>query len=72
MTIVVETHDALIAEATTSDSRAVYAGETPDTDQSYFFTPRWQALVADGEADLAAGRVAEFDTVEDLLADLDL
>jgi hypothetical protein len=38
--------------------------------QAYFWTREWQAGVREAEADIAAGRVTEYDSVEDLWADL--
>ncbi|HUZ70506.1 MAG TPA: hypothetical protein VMU65_12435 [Candidatus Saccharimonadales bacterium] len=48
-------------------------GDQPgtDPDQAYFFTVGWQAYVTRAEDDITAGRVADFDTIEDLFADLD-
>ncbi|HVC42356.1 MAG TPA: hypothetical protein VND54_10310 [Candidatus Saccharimonadales bacterium] len=51
----------------------VVMGDQPgtDPDQAYFFTVGWQAYVTRAEDDITAGRVADFDTIEDLFADLD-
>ena len=40
-------------------------------DQVWFWTDRWQHLEREADADIAADRVATFDGVEDLLADLE-
>jgi AbrB family looped-hinge helix DNA binding protein len=40
-------------------------------DQRWFWTDRWQRMEREADADVAAGRVARFDTAEDLFADLD-
>lgn len=40
-------------------------------EQRWFWTERWQAMERQADADIAAGRVAQFDTVDDFLADLD-
>lgn len=40
-------------------------------DQAWFWTERWQRLEREADDDIAAGRVARFDHVEDFLADLD-
>jgi AbrB family looped-hinge helix DNA binding protein len=40
-------------------------------DQRWFWTERWQRMEREADADVAAGRVARFDTAEDLFADLD-
>jgi hypothetical protein len=41
-----------------------------DTDQAYFWTAEWQAGEREADADIAAGRVETFDTMDDLIADL--
>lgn len=40
-------------------------------DQRWFWTERWQRMEREADADVAAGRVARFDTADDFLADLD-
>ena len=40
-------------------------------DQAWFWTKEWQAGEREAEADLAAGRYQAFDTMEDLIEDLD-
>ena len=40
-------------------------------DQRWFWTERWQEMERQADADIAAGRIAQFDTVDDFLADLD-
>ena len=42
-----------------------------DSTQAWFWTPRWQAMEAEADADIAAGRVETFKTGEDFLASLD-
>lgn len=42
-----------------------------DSTQAWFWTPRWQAMEAEADADIAAGRVEVFKTGEDFLASLD-
>jgi AbrB family looped-hinge helix DNA binding protein len=41
-----------------------------DRDQAWYWTPEWQAAEHEADEDLAAGRVDEFETVEQLVADL--
>ena len=42
-----------------------------DKSQAYFWTAEWQAAEREASADIAAGRVREFDDIEDLIASLD-
>ena len=42
-----------------------------DASQSWFWTERWQRMEREADADIAAGRVKRFGTVEDFIADLD-
>ena len=42
-----------------------------DPDQAYFWTEQWQAGEQEVDAEVAAGHVKTFDTMEDFLADLD-
>lgn len=44
---------------------------TVPADQRWFWTERWQQMEREADADIAAGRVERFDTVEDFIADLD-
>jgi AbrB family looped-hinge helix DNA binding protein len=39
--------------------------------QAYFWTPRWQAGEREADEDIKAGRVRKFDSVDDLIADLE-
>ena len=42
-----------------------------DRHQAYFRTERWQAGERETDADLAAGRYQDFDSIEDMLDDLE-
>lgn len=42
-----------------------------DKSQAYFWTEEWQAAEREAEDDIRMGRVAEFDTLQDLFRDLD-
>lgn len=42
-----------------------------DRSQAYFWSKRWQEGERQAEADVQAGRYRDFDTMEDLLADLE-
>jgi len=41
-----------------------------EEDQSWFWTDEWQQRLAEAMSDLKEGRVKEFDSVEELIADL--
>lgn len=40
-------------------------------DQAWFWTDRWQKMEAEADADIAAGRVTRYDSVDAMFADLD-
>ena len=40
-------------------------------DQVWFWSQRWQRMEREADDDIASGRVASFDDVDDFLADLD-
>ena len=42
-----------------------------DKSQAWFWTPGWQAAEAEAQADIDAGRVAAFGSLNELIADLD-
>ena len=42
-----------------------------EPDQAWFWTKRWQTMEREADEDVTAGRVREFDSVDDLIADLD-
>ena len=42
-----------------------------NADQAYFWTEAWQAAEREAQDDIGAGRVKTFETVEELLADLE-
>jgi AbrB family looped-hinge helix DNA binding protein len=44
---------------------------TVDRSQAYFWTKRWQEGERQAEEDIKAGRVRKFDSVDDLIADLE-
>jgi AbrB family looped-hinge helix DNA binding protein len=41
------------------------------SDQTWFWTERWQKMERHADDDIAAGKVASFENVDDFLADLD-
>ena len=42
-----------------------------DKDQTWFWTQEWQAAEREAEDELRAGQVKAFDTLDELIADLD-
>jgi len=42
-----------------------------DKDQTWFWTEKWQAAEREAEDDLRTGRVRAFETLDELIADLD-
>ena len=45
--------------------------EPIDPDQAWFWTPEWQAKEKQADEEIAAGEHIGFDTIDDLIADLD-
>jgi AbrB family looped-hinge helix DNA binding protein len=45
--------------------------ETIDKDQAWFWTERWQKLEEEAEHDIHEGRVKSFDSVEDLIDEME-
>jgi AbrB family looped-hinge helix DNA binding protein len=45
--------------------------ETIDKDQAWFWTERWQKLEEEAEHDIREGRVKSFDSVEDLIDEME-
>lgn len=41
-----------------------------DRDQDWYWTPEWQAAEREADEDLRLGRYDEFETMEDMIADL--
>jgi AbrB family looped-hinge helix DNA binding protein len=41
-----------------------------DKSQAYFWTPEWQSAEHEAQADIDAGRVKEFASIDELLAEL--
>jgi AbrB family looped-hinge helix DNA binding protein len=54
------------------DSLILSPKQVIDKSQAYFWTEAWQAGEREAEEDLRAGRMKEFETLEDLIADLDV
>jgi hypothetical protein len=66
-------HQALEVSADMVGTLADYLRETLTVaeDQVWFWSDEWQAGEREAEADIAAGRVRAFDSMDDLLADLE-
>jgi antitoxin MazE len=61
-----------LVEIQVVDDRAVVTPKKlVDKSQAYFWTDEWQKGEAEAEADIKAGRVKTFDSVEELLEDLE-
>ena len=45
--------------------------EERDPDQAWFWTPEWQAKEREADADIAAGRLTRFETIEEMFDALD-
>jgi len=56
---------------------AIFVGKMPmpkklvDKSQAYFWTKRWQEDEKEADEDIEAGRVNTFDSVEELIEELD-
>lgn len=42
-----------------------------DASQAWFWSDRWQAMEREADADIRAGRVKQFDSADEFLAELD-
>jgi len=42
-----------------------------EPDQKWYWTPQWQAAEREADDDIGAGRTRDFETIDDLLGDLD-
>ena len=61
-----------LVEIQVVDDRAVLVPKKlVDKSQAYFWTDDWQKGEAEAEADIRAGRIKTFDSVEELLEDLE-
>ncbi len=66
-------HQSLEVPADMVGTLADYLRETlaVTEDQAWFWSEEWQAGEREAEADIAAGRVKTFDSMDDLLTDLE-
>ena len=61
-----------LIEVVVQDDKAVLLPKKMiDSSQAYFWTKEWQEAEKEASEDIKAGRVKTFDSVEELLADLD-
>jgi len=61
-----------LVEIEVSDEKAVLMPKKLiDKSQAYFWTKRWQEREKEADADIRAGRVKAFDSVDELIEDLD-
>ncbi len=61
-----------LVEIEVEDEKAVLMPKKlVDKSQAYFWTKRWQEGEREADEDIKAGRVKTFDSVEDLIKDLD-
>ncbi len=59
-----------MAVRVTEDSIILTPKTLIDKSQAYFWTPEWQAAEREASADIAEGRVQEFENIDDLVAGL--
>ena len=61
-----------LVEVVVQDDKAVLLPKKMiDSSQAYFWTKEWQEVEKEASEDIKAGRVKTFDTVQELLSDLD-
>ena len=61
-----------LVEVVVQDDKAVLLPKKMiDSSQAYFWTKEWQEAEKEATEDIKAGRVKTFDTVQELLSDLD-
>jgi len=59
-------------EVSLADDKIILAPkQVVDKSQAYFWTEEWQAAEREADEDIRAGRVRTFDSVDELLADLE-
>ncbi|HEC35582.1 MAG TPA: AbrB/MazE/SpoVT family DNA-binding domain-containing protein [Anaerolineae bacterium] len=59
-------------EVSLADDRIILTPkQVVDKSQAYFWTAEWQAAEREADEDIRAGRVRVFESVEELLADLE-
>ncbi|MDY7078071.1 MAG: AbrB/MazE/SpoVT family DNA-binding domain-containing protein [Chloroflexota bacterium] len=63
--------DFLTAEVREDRTILLRPSRLVDADEAFFYTPAWQAAEREADEDLATGRYDDFETVADLIADLE-
>ena len=63
--------DFLTAEVKEDRTIVLRPGRLVDAEEAFFYTPEWQAAEREVDEDLATGRYKDFETVDDLIADLE-
>jgi len=64
--------DFLTAEVRDDHTILLRPAKLVDADEAFFYTPEWQAAEREADEDLAAGRYDDFETMAELIADLEL
>jgi AbrB family looped-hinge helix DNA binding protein len=63
--------DFLTAQVQEDGSILLRPAELVEADEAFFYTPEWQAAEQEADEDLATGRYDDFETMVDLIADLE-
>ncbi len=61
----------LVEIEVTGDKAVIVPKKLVDKSQAYFWTKEWQTAEREADEDIKAGRVKSFDSVEELIKDLD-
>ncbi len=63
--------DFLTATVQEDGTIVLHPARLVHADEAFFYTPEWQAAECEADEDLASGRYDDFDTMADLLVDLE-
>ena len=66
----IETIKSLSAAEKFELARRLEETDVLDDNQSWYWTPQWQAAEKEADEDIAAGRVYHYDNVDDLMRSL--
>ena len=61
----------LVEIEVTGDRAVIVPKKLVDKSQAYFWTKEWQAAEREADEDIKAGRVKSFDSIEELIKDLE-